>query len=193
MPSITPPRPEFAVEHLRRLLEICRIHKRRGFQDIPAHDAIVLALLNTGAMFKWTLTCQIQFESVKNAFNFNFAPTMHVPQGVPNTPLAPGVPHQQSTSISTAPSRPHCHRPLRHQRGQPSSNSVRAQVVLVRASSPYRMHRPRIFSTLQQLLAGGFAGLEYPVHGPLNPRCTLQQAPHQWCFISSVEARYKYC
>lgn len=175
MPTISPPHPESSVELLQWLIEIRRIHERRGFRGIPAHDAIVLALLNTGAMFPWTLTCQTQFESVNNAFNFTFVPNVHVPRGVADVVLPAGVPHQVAAAITADPSRTCRHGPMRRGRGQASSNSVPAQLTLVRASPPYRpMHRPRILRTSQQRVGGGSSGLEHGVHSrAFNPLCTL--------------------
>lgn len=172
--------PEFVVELLRWLVEVRQIHERRGFRYIPLHDAILLALLNTGTEFPWTTTCQLQFENVNAEMNYNFIPNLlalhlHAHRDLTSATPAVNVPHQVAAPLPVNPSRRLRRRPLSRGEGNELSNSVPPQLNLVRASPPYRTRRSRTISASQRLPSSGPALHDNGVTGPPNPRCALQR------------------
>lgn len=183
MPISTSPasHPESAVEVLQWLINVRRIHESRGFQYIPAHDAIVLTLLSTGATFPWTPTCQLQFEHVNEEINSNSLSTALVPfvhaQRGSTSAVTPATtePHQASTPLAVDPPRRGRHGPLRRLRGQRASSSVPAQLTLARASPPSRLKRSRVGSTSQRLLQSGLHLNGVDVNEPQIPRRPSQR------------------
>lgn len=92
-----PSHPESVVEVLQWLISVRTFSERRGFPLIPPHDAIVLSLLNTGATFAWTPTCQVQFDAVNAEMRvFVLSNVLGHRGSTPVVTPAHALPHQEA-------------------------------------------------------------------------------------------------